>query len=97
MNVCRFPFDWKNPFGFFMATTLQYILASYGLFIGVCILALAIGVYLFGNAMSKCIKEILFAISEHSNAEIDRSVLLEQFIEFIQYHSRVKQLSRNGN
>lgn len=79
-----------------MAITLQYILASYGLMIGVCILALAIGTYLWVIAMTKCMKRILFAISQHADAEIDRSVLSEQLIEFIEYHSRVKRLSKNG-
>lgn len=60
---------------------------------GACILALSVGFYLYAMAMCKCIKQNLFAVSRNSQVKIKRAHIGEQLIEFIGFHSRVKQLS----
>lgn len=72
---------------------IQYILLSYALTIGPCIIAFAVGSYHFTMAMNKCIKMSLFGINQHSNAEVDRPILLGQLDELIELHSSAKQLS----
>lgn len=62
--------------------------------IGACALALAIGSYLFGIAGSKCLKENLLSISISTESMAnDQKCVLDKFIEFIEFHSQVKQLS----
>lgn len=58
--------------------------------IGACAFALGIGCYFYLIASNKCIKGSLFSISRRTEQNIS-----DQFIEFIQFHSRVKQLSAN--
>lgn len=59
--------------------------------IGGGIFVLAIGCFLYGIAMTKCIKGSLFAVSQNAHAKPDR--ILKQLAEFTEFHSRVKQLS----
>lgn len=63
------------------------------LFISACVLAPGFGSYSYTNAMNKCVKEILFVISESCRNEAELDQILEQLNEFIEFHSRVKQLS----
>lgn len=55
--IQRFLFDLKNQFGLSTAITVQYIIFSYAAMkIGIRVLILAIGCYLYAITMSKCIK-----------------------------------------
>lgn len=96
-DICRFPFDWQNPFGFAMAIAIQYAMISYGLTIGGCVLVLAISAFFYGIAVSKCIKISLFTIQRSAQTKIDQSILLQQMIELFEMHSSAKQLSTNRN
>lgn len=69
---------------------MQYALGRYALMVGACIAVLAIEFFIYTNAMSKCIKQSLFAISKSKGHS---GKIREQFIEFLEYHTRVKQLS----
>lgn len=89
--VRRLPFDWKNPFGFVMAITLQYIIFTYAMKVGACVLTLAIGLYLYVIAMSECIKQILFAISQSTRTEAEQNLIQEQLIEYIEFDANVKR------
>lgn len=59
--------------------------------IGGGILVFPIGCFLYGIAMTKCIKGSLFAINQNVHTKHIRS--LEQLAEFTEFHSRAKQLS----
>lgn len=61
--------------------------------IGASVMALAIGSYLYFTAASKCIKESLLSIGCCATANANQHILA-QIVEFIQFHSRVKQLSK---
>lgn len=63
--------------------------------IGVCIICFSIGIYLFAMSSSQCVKSSLFSISRNSKLKLNQKRIFEQFNEFIQFHSRVKQLSVN--
>lgn len=72
---------------------VQYTIISYWLFIGACVLSLAFGSHSYVIAMDECIKENLCAISQNLQDETKQNQILEQLIEFVEFHSRVKQLS----
>lgn len=90
----RLPFDWKNPLGHSITITFEYVVVSYSLLIAACSIALGVVSYLYVIASSKCIKGSLFSISRCASVNANRQIS-NQFIEFIAFHSRVKQLSLN--
>lgn len=91
-TIRRLPFDWQNPYGFFIVITMEYSILSYGLTFGGCVLVFAIGAFCYGVAWSKIIKCSLFSIHRSTQANVDQSILFEQIIEFLELHSRNKQL-----
>ena len=93
IKIQRLPFDWRNPFGFLVAIAIQYVMLSYTLIVAAVMMTLAIGAYLFGMAASKCIKGSLFNISRNIKARRSRKHVMKQVIEFVEFHSTVKQLS----
>lgn len=54
-------------------------------------MAVGFGSYLY--AMAKCIKETLYTIDKMSRSKNERKLIWEPFIEIIEFHSRLKQLS----
>lgn len=91
----RLPFDWRNPFGFLVANTIQCVMLSYALLIGACALVLAIGGFLYIIELSKCIKHRLFALGPRTDAKTNLTCILNQLAEFIELHSNVKQLTES--
>lgn len=91
--IWRYPFDWRNPFGFSMALATLYVMLSYILQVGTCAIALGMGLYLYAIAMSECIKQNLLAISQccRSKTESDKKLVWEQFIEYIGFDSSAKR------
>lgn len=61
--------------------------------IGACVITMAISSYLYGIAMSKCSIKSLFAINRHARSKPNDSEIIENIIEFVQFHSRANQLS----
>lgn len=86
----RFPFDWRNPVGFMIAMTTQYVMFLYGIKVPACVLALSIGSYLYSIALSKDVKGSLFMFKRNIQSKADQSLLLEQLAEFIDLHSNAK-------
>lgn len=74
-----------------MAITLQYIIFTYAMKVGACVITLAIGLYLYVIAMSECIKQILFAISQSTRTEAEQNLIQEQLIEYIEFDANVKR------
>lgn len=87
----RLPFDYKNPVGFLTSIAMQYIMFSYAMKIGTCVIALAIGFYLYLIAMQKCIKQNLAAIERHIQSKTEQKFIRNQLIEYIQFDSKVKR------
>lgn len=69
----------------------QCIVWLYIALIGACVIALAIGSFLYIIASSECIKGNLLSIDRCAKTNQN---ILEQFTEFIEFHSLVKQFSR---
>lgn len=92
----RIPFDSKNPPGFLIAFTLQYIIISYELYVIACVLSLAVGAYLFAIAATNEIESGIHDINESTQIKPkNRLNFLQQFSIFISVHSTVKQLSKS--
>ena len=89
----RFPFDWKSPVRFLIAIGIHYVMLLYAIMIGACVLALAIGSYLYIIALNKCMKESLNVINQTTHDKINRIGIGKRLSEFIELHSNVKELS----
>lgn len=90
----RFPFNWKNPLGYSIAVTFQYMQAIHsdrpifsGLFFG-------IGCYLCSvSIITKDIKNDLKLFNENAASGGNRRLTLNHLSIFIQTHSIMKRLS----
>ena len=99
-SIQRTPFDSKNPIGFIIAITFQYITIAYGLHVIACVLSLGIGAFMFAMASTEEIKFALNTFNKVVNDQItpdNRLFILQQFAVFIHAHSIVKQLSELYN
>lgn len=90
---CRLPFDWKNPIGYLIAVTLQYIIAIYAAIFMSCIVTLGFGAFLFAVAVNKISKQSLYTICKKAKHKTSQTHLLKRLHEFIHFYSSVKQLS----
>lgn len=66
---------------------------TYGLMIVASVAATGIGYYFFLIAMSQTIKGSLIVINRNVEGKPEQKCIWEQLIEFLEYHSNVKQLS----
>lgn len=89
---CRFPFDWKNPVGYLVAIILQYQFVSYPCrYIG-CFASLGFASFWFAVSAAKNIKSNLREINQSIKAKQHRSIIFQQFAEFIR-STIISQLS----
>lgn len=87
----RFPFDWRSPLGYLAIMTIQYIMQMYAHKIVACVLVIAAGFYLYSVTAIKSMKISLSSIQRKSHDKNER--LREELFEFLEFHSRMKQLS----
>lgn len=87
------PFDWRNPVGYSVVVSLQYFMTVWiGCFVG-SIATLGVSSYLIGVAVADDIKGHLYAINDNAKTKRTRLTAVEQFSDFIENHTFVKQLS----
>lgn len=79
--------------GYTVALGIQFVILSYAMTIAASDMALAIGSYLYAIAASKCIKQDLMDISQSARDKRDQNRIRKQIFKFIDFHTRVKQLS----
>lgn len=87
-----FPFNWSNPLVYLIAISIESVQILYITMMGACALSLATGSYLYFMAASKCIKGSLLSIGQCINEKTNQNIF-DQFVEFMQFHAKVKQLS----
>lgn len=92
----RFPFDWKTPFGYVIASAVQNIIMTYALSIGGCIVVFGIMCYLFLMGAIKSMTVGLLKISKKTRKRRHQKLTMQQLIEFFQFHSHMQQLSEKG-
>lgn len=89
----RFPFGWKNPYGYFIATAFQTILIIRLLHYIACIASLALASFLFAFAFTKDLNKNLHSFNEAVKAKQSEADIFKEFTELISIHSRLRQLS----
>lgn len=94
--INRFPFAWKNPYGFVIAFTAEFIVATYVFNIAICLLTFSFVFVLLAYATTKVIKQSLYAINGIAQSPNDQTSIPNQISQFIRYHSLLKQLSKNS-
>lgn len=92
-SICRYPFDWQNPTGYFIAFTLQYIALVYLVFFTVCSGTIGIASYMFVSTMIGDIKNNYQVMNECVKSKENHSDLSYQFHGTLQFHSTTKELS----
>lgn len=92
-HIWRFPFDWKSSCGYLIAVGIQCAIMLYATMLGVCIIAFPVGSYLYVMAMVKCINKMLITINQLTKDHRKKYRIFQQLVEFIQFHTYVKQLS----
>lgn len=89
----RFPFDWKNPVGYIAAIAALILLAEHMvLYIG-CFLVLSLGSIIFEITLVKDLKHQLHSINKMAKHRKSRKDIYKTLSEFIEIHTRTKQLS----
>lgn len=89
----RFPFGTKNPFGYIVATVLQYIIVVYAFSVLSSLATLGIGAFLFAVLATKDIIQSMKSIDKSAMSEKRQSKTFKRFSDFILIHSTVKQFS----
>lgn len=77
----RFPFDWKNPYGYALAVTLQIKIASIPVRFIACFLSLASGCFLFSLSLARDLKGGVHSINENAHEKFT----CEQIIDLIRF------------
>ena len=94
-EIDRLPFDWRNPFGYFVATTLQFIIDSIAFrFIG-CLASAGAAAILFGIALIKDLKSISNSVNDSATIHQNQSKCYNQLRQLIKILSISKQFSIN--
>lgn len=88
----RYPFATKNPLGFLVAATIQYIMLLNVWFFVACLISTGIGCFFFVLTMVDDAKVCLRSINKSAKAVAIPSILLKKYLRFIQLHSNTKQL-----
>lgn len=98
-NFCtqtdRYPFDWRNPIGYFWAVALLSPMIFFEPIIILSDLFLAFGVCRFLTTFADDIKFEIKLFREQSEIKDDKIKLIEMFGNIVELHSTSKQLVRD--
>lgn len=92
-SACRFPFDWKNPWGFLLTAIITYTLAQFALTYAAHLIAHGIGMNLFIVALIEDVKLSLFELNDGiKSGSMNRLQIHQKISDYIQFHCDAKQL-----
>lgn len=90
MISIRYPFDWKNPVGYFFAVALQFIALTYCILLFSCTIFVGIGCsLLLVSVTNKDIADDLKFVNK--NAKQHRLLALNRLCGFIENYSTLKR------
>lgn len=90
----RYPFDWKNPLGYLVVVTHQYVVAGYCSKFLFCAASSAIGCCAFLiSIIRKQVKNDLKLINANAASDRNHSLTLKLVADFVGIHSFLKKLS----
>lgn len=88
----RFPFDWKNPSGFFVAAILTFAFAQLALTYFANMVSLEIGMDFFITSLTEDAKRHLCTMNDSiKSGTADRVNIHLQISEYIRLHSDAKR------
>lgn len=93
LQKSRFPFETTNPLGYVVVVVFQYIVFIYAMSILSCLTTFGIDAYMFAVSVTKDITIRLHAVNRCVISEEHQSTIFEHLSDFIQIHSRLKELS----
>lgn len=88
----RVPFNWKNPFGYFITLALEYPMIFYNCNLAFAIVSLITRTLSNLISLAKDIQNSCISIDSTTTNQLNK---LKQFIECIRLHSKAKQLSKH--
>lgn len=89
----RFPFDWKNPIGYLVAVSFQYLTIRNLYMFAANLISLGIGLHLFTLSVTSDIKIQLNSISQIAKPKRNRKQIIKYLLDFVRNNSFEKQLS----
>lgn len=92
-----YPFDWQNPFGYFLAMTFAFTLLTYTLLLISAIASFGIGCYLLAITVTNEVKSITKIATTKLRLKTERSLALSRFVDLIEWHSKYKKLGVEKN
>lgn len=66
---------------------------SYFGFVIACLVDVGSGSYLYASAAAKCLEASFLSINKKAHRKTQRTLIRGQFVETLQFHSRMMQLS----
>lgn len=93
MTIFSYPFDWRNPFGYMLATIYIFCLLSYSLVLISGVASFGIGCYILANTTSTELKTIIQKTNKKLRLKSQRSLALDRFIDLVEWHAKCKELS----
>ena len=84
----------KNPVGYIAIIAFQYMQLMYSINVGAFCVAMQMGTFMFMISMTKDIQRNLSLINENTKPKQRRKQIPKQIIDFIEFHSIAKQLSK---
>lgn len=94
-SICSFPFDWRNPIGYFFAVVWLYISILNVLGFLACFTPLAISFLFYVISINKDWKHDIRALEKLAKGKQSDVELFRELSEFIRSHSFVKQFSES--
>lgn len=92
--IQRFPFDFKNPIGYTIDMTLQYMLALCIEFFIACMTSFTIGSHLMLTSLTKDIRSNLCSLKGNFKSKTNRINIPKQLTDSVQLHLSIKQSSK---
>lgn len=92
-EICRFPFDWKNPIGFTFAITITHIFSVFVMTFIAQIMSIGIGSNLCLVSLTKDIKRVLHRTNQSGKVSSNHHEAMKNIAEYVQFHSKAKELS----
>lgn len=91
LNVCRFPFEWKNPIGYLLAIFLQIKMVELVLKDAAFFWSFALGIFLYTIAFVKDLKCNLKNMQKSAKIKKLRSHIMEQMTESLGHYTCLKR------
>lgn len=90
----RYPFDWKNPLGYLVAVTLQYIIIFHVFLLIFSAFSLGVGCFLLViSIMNQSMKSDLKLFNANAASDQNHLLTVKLVADFVEIHSFLKKLS----